>query len=100
MEGTVKWFNNLKNFGFITPSDGGKDVFVHRTGLKEGERITENDKVSFDVKDGERGPQAINVAKLKSESKREEKKVEKEKVEKKEEKKTEKKPAKKKAKKD
>ncbi|MDD5418164.1 MAG: cold-shock protein [Candidatus Nanoarchaeia archaeon] len=66
MEGTVKWFNNVKNFGFITPSDGSKDIFVHGTGLKEGESIAENDKVTFEVKQGDKGPQAINVKKLNS----------------------------------
>lgn len=64
MEGKVKWFNNLKNFGFITPDDGSKDVFVHRSGLKEGVSITENDRVSFEVKEGDKGLMAVEVAKI------------------------------------
>jgi len=64
MEGKVKWFNNLKNFGFITPDDGSKDVFVHRSGLKEGVSITENDRVSFEVKQGDKGLTAVEVAKI------------------------------------
>lgn len=63
MKGTVKWFNNLKNFGFITPDDGSKDVFVHMSGLKEGEKIKEGDKVTFEIKEGDKGPQAVNVIK-------------------------------------
>ena len=51
--GTVKFFNNTKGFGFITPDEGGKDVFVHQTGLTE--EIREGDKVSYDVQDGQKG---------------------------------------------
>jgi len=57
--GTVKFFNNEKGFGFITPDDGGKDVFVHANGLMDD--IGEGDKVSFDVEEGRKGPNAINV---------------------------------------
>lgn len=57
--GTVKFFNNSKGFGFITPEDGGKDVFVHVNGLTD--EITEGDKVSFDVEEGRKGPNAVNV---------------------------------------
>jgi CspA family cold shock protein len=57
--GTVKFFNEQKGFGFITPDDGGKEVFVHVSGLKND--IRESDKVSFDVVDGKRGPNAENV---------------------------------------
>jgi len=64
MEGKVKWFNNLKNFGFITPDDGSKDVFVHRSGLKEGVSINENDSVSFEVKQGDKGLTAVEVSKI------------------------------------
>jgi CspA family cold shock protein len=59
-EGTVKFFNETKGFGFITPSNGGQDVFVHVTGLN-GIRIRENDKVTFEVQDGKKGLNAVNV---------------------------------------
>ncbi len=59
--GTVKFFNKAKNFGFIT-ADDGKEYFVHGSGLKDGAEINEGDKVSFDVVDGERGPKAENVS--------------------------------------
>lgn len=57
--GTVKFFNVVKGFGFITPDDGGKDVFVHQSGLTD--EITEGDKVSFDVQEGPKGLNAANV---------------------------------------
>ena len=61
-KGTVKWLNNQKGFGFIT-DENGKDVFVHFTGLNmEGfKTLEENQTVEFEVVDGEKGPQAINV---------------------------------------
>lgn len=61
--GTVKWFNDSKGFGFITPSDGSKDVFVHHTSIKaEGfKSLTEGQSVSYDTEDGPKGPSAINV---------------------------------------
>ena len=62
MNGTVKFFNNLKGFGFITAEDG-KDYFVHQTGLKEGVTLHDNDSVTFDVAQGEKGPKAVNVEK-------------------------------------
>ena len=58
-EGVVKFFNETKGFGFITPTNGGKDVFVHTSGLKD--RIRENDDVSFEVEQGQKGPNAVNV---------------------------------------
>ncbi|MFN3378487.1 cold-shock protein [Runella zeae] len=58
-EGTVKFFNDTKGFGFITPSNGGQDIFVHVTGLSED--IRENDNVSFDVENGKKGLNAVNV---------------------------------------
>ena len=57
--GTVKFFNVVKGFGFITPDDGGKDVFVHQSGLTD--EITEGDKVSYDVQEGPKGLNAANV---------------------------------------
>ncbi len=64
-EGTVKWFNNSKGFGFIE-QDGGKDVFVHHSAIKmDGFRsLTEGDRVAFDIVDGEKGPAAENVVKI------------------------------------
>ena len=58
--GTVKFFNESKGYGFITPDDGGKDVFVHANGLNV-DSITEGDKVSFEVEEGRRGLNAVNV---------------------------------------
>ncbi|MFT4524784.1 MAG: CspA family cold shock protein [Granulosicoccus sp.] len=58
--GTVKFFNNAKGFGFITPDDGGKDVFVHQNSLTED--INEGDKVTFDVEESPKGLNAINVS--------------------------------------
>ncbi|MBT8218918.1 MAG: cold-shock protein [Bacteroidia bacterium] len=58
--GTVKFFNDAKGFGFITPDDGAKDVFVHVNGLNGGS-ITEGDKVSYDVEEGRKGLNAVNV---------------------------------------
>jgi len=58
-EGTVKFFNETKGFGFITPADGSKDVFVHVSGLRD--EIRENDKVVFEVENGKKGINAINV---------------------------------------
>ncbi len=57
--GTVKFFNNTKGFGFITPEDGDKDVFVHVSGLTQD--ITEGDKVSFDIEESPKGLNAVNV---------------------------------------
>lgn len=58
-EGTVKFFNETKGFGFITPIDGGQDVFVHSTGLLDN--VRENDSVFFDVERNQKGLTAINV---------------------------------------
>ncbi len=61
--GTVKWFNESKGFGFITPSDSGKDVFVHFSAIaSEGFRtLAEGQQVNFEIEDGPKGPQAKNV---------------------------------------
>ncbi len=57
--GTVKFFNTEKGFGFITPDEGGKDVFVHKTGTRDS--IFEGDKVNFDLEQSPKGPNAVNV---------------------------------------
>lgn len=61
MKGKVKFFNETKGFGFIA-GDDGKEYFVHQTGLKEGTILHENDSVTFDIEQGDRGPKAANVA--------------------------------------
>ena len=64
-QGTVKWFNNEKGFGFIACDDGGKDVFVHHTAIQgQGYKsLNEGDVVSFDTVQGPKGTQAANVVK-------------------------------------
>ena len=59
MEGTVKFFNSVKGFGFITPSDGGKDVFVHKSEAPDS--LQDGQRVEFEVGEGEKGPMAKNV---------------------------------------
>jgi CspA family cold shock protein len=58
-QGTVKFFNEEKGFGFITPTNGGKEIFVHSSGLIDN--IRENNEVTFDVEEGRKGPNAVNV---------------------------------------
>ncbi len=58
-EGTVKFFNNSKGFGFIKPADGGEDIFVHSSGLID--QIRENDQVKYEVEKGKKGLNAVNV---------------------------------------
>jgi len=64
--GTVKWFNDAKGFGFITPENGEKDCFVHHTAIQaEGYKsLTEGQRVEFDIVLGQKGPAAQNVVKL------------------------------------
>jgi CspA family cold shock protein len=64
--GTVKWFNDQKGFGFITPDDPGKDLFVHKDGIVgDGYRsLSEGAKVSYAAESGEKGPKAVNVQAL------------------------------------
>ncbi len=61
--GTVKWFNESKGFGFISPADGSKDVFVHFSAIQGSgfKTLAEGQSVNFDVEDGPKGPQATNV---------------------------------------
>ena len=61
--GTVKWFNEDKRFGFITPDDAGEDLFVHQSGLRTIGR-SRRARVSFDAEQGDKGPKAVNVREL------------------------------------
>ncbi|MBS3145184.1 cold shock domain-containing protein [Candidatus Woesearchaeota archaeon] len=62
MKGTVKFFNKMKGFGFVAGEDGN-EYFVHQTALEQGVMLRENDSVTFDVEEGDRGPKAVNVKK-------------------------------------
>ncbi|ECH7948385.1 cold-shock protein [Salmonella enterica subsp. enterica] len=64
--GLVKWFNHEKGFGFITPKDGSKDVFVHFSAIQSNEfrTLNENQEVEFSVEQGPKGPSAVNVVAL------------------------------------
>jgi cold shock protein len=64
--GTVKWFNDAKGFGFITPEGGAKDCFVHHSAIQGGgfKSLAEGDRVEFDVVQGQKGPAAEKVVKL------------------------------------
>ena len=63
LNGTVKWFNSTKGFGFIAPADGTKDVFVHFSGIVGNNFLTlnEGDRVAYNVQDSQRGPTAVEV---------------------------------------
>jgi CspA family cold shock protein len=61
--GKVKFFNDQKGFGFITPDDGGKDLFVHISAVASG-MLSDNDKVEYEVGEGQKGPCAVNVKKI------------------------------------
>jgi CspA family cold shock protein len=65
-QGTVKWFNESKGYGFITPEDGGQDLFVHFSEIQEEgfKTLYEGDEVSFEEGQGQKGPQAVKVQKI------------------------------------
>lgn len=61
MQGVVKWFNAKKGYGFITPSDSSKDVFVHQTEIKGYGTLETGDRVEFEIAEEAKGPKAVNV---------------------------------------
>ena len=66
--GTVKWYNDQKGYGFIAPDEGGKDVFVHHSNVAGNgfKTLAEGAKVQFEVREGTKGPEAVNVETLSS----------------------------------
>lgn len=63
MEGTVKFFNRMRNYGFITPDEGDEDLFVHASDVESGS-LSEDDRVEFESEQGDKGPRAVKVKKL------------------------------------
>ncbi len=63
MKGTVKFFHDMKNYGFIEPDEGGEDVFFHISEL-DGDSAQEGDEVEFESEEGDRGPKAVNVSRV------------------------------------
>lgn len=61
LKGTVKWFNSKKGYGFITKEDGSKDIFVHLSNVEGKQELEEGQKVSFEIEEGNKGPNAVNV---------------------------------------
>jgi CspA family cold shock protein len=59
--GTVKWFSDEKGFGFITPDDGSKDLFVHQSAIVGGTSLREGAKVTYEAEAGDKGPRAVDV---------------------------------------
>ena len=62
MKGKIKFFNDIKGFGFVTGEDG-KDYFVHSTGMTPGTSLTKDDEVTFEIEQGDKGPKAVKVKK-------------------------------------
>ena len=65
INGKVKWFNSTKGYGFISPADGTKDVFVHSSAVKDAglSGLAEGESITFDVEEGSKGPSAVNLQK-------------------------------------
>lgn len=63
IKGQVKWFNDSKGFGFITPDDGSKDIFVHHSAIQSNtfKTLAGNQEVAFEIEQGQKGPSAVNV---------------------------------------
>ncbi len=64
MEGTVKFFNSFRSYGFISNPEGGKDAYVHKDDILDNAELNEGDKVSYEIEQESRGPRAKNVKKL------------------------------------